>query len=155
MDDNRPSQLIIGVQVVGLVALVIAGALTADTADWDMALLGILLAFAIFTDLTAVTTTSKVRLSGSFLPIVVAMVLLGGPPAALIGLIVITIDWLTDRKALHLFINNLLTYGAFPLITGLVFHWITVGAGITQSDPAFYALVAGADRDPVEDQTRD
>ena len=144
MDRNRPTQLIIGLQVVGLVAVVVVGVFTADTADWDMALLGILLAFAIFTDLTAVTTTSKVRLSGSFLPIVVAMVLLGGPPAALIGLIVITIDWLTDRKALHLFINNLLTYGAFPLITGLAFHWVVTGADISQRDAAFYALVAGA-----------
>ncbi|HXF32015.1 MAG TPA: HD-GYP domain-containing protein, partial [Solirubrobacterales bacterium] len=104
----------------------------------------ILLAFAIFTDLTAVTTTSKVRLSGSFLPIVVAMVLLGGPPAALIGLIVITIDWLTNRKALHLFINNLLTYTAFPLITGLAFHWVTTATGISRSDPAFYAFVFAA-----------
>jgi putative nucleotidyltransferase with HDIG domain len=144
MDHNRPTPLITGLQVVGLVAVLVAGAFTAKTADWDMALFGILLAFAIFTDLTAVTTTSKVRLSGSFLPIVVAMVLLGGPPAALIGLIVITIDWLTDRKALHLFINNLLTYAAFPLITGLVFHWVTTGAGISQSDAGFYALVAGA-----------
>jgi putative nucleotidyltransferase with HDIG domain len=144
MDQNRPTNLITGVQVVGLLLVVAGAVLTAGTANWDMALLGILLAFAIFTDLTAVTTTSKVRLSGSFLPIVVAMVLLGGPPAALIGAIVITIDWLTDRKAAHLFINNLLTYAAFPLITGLAFHWITTGAGISQRDPAFYALVAGA-----------
>jgi putative nucleotidyltransferase with HDIG domain len=144
MDDNRPTKLITGAQVGGLVLVAIAGVLTAGTANWDMSLLGILLAFAIFTDLTAVTTTSKVRLSGSFLPIVVAMVLLGGPPAALIGSIVITIDWLTDRKALHLFINNLLTYAAFPLITGLAFHWVTTGGSISQSDPAFYALVFGA-----------
>ncbi len=144
MDDNRPSNFTTGAQVAGLVAVVIAGVLTAGTADWDLALLGILLAFAIFTDLTAVTTTSKVRLSGSFLPIVVAMVLLGGPPAALIGLIVITIDWLTNRKALHLFINNLLTYTAFPLITGLAFHWVTTANDISRSNPAFYALVFGA-----------
>jgi putative nucleotidyltransferase with HDIG domain len=144
MDDNRPSKFTTGLQVVGLVTVAVVGVLTAGTADWDMALLGILLAFAIFTDLTAVTTTSKVRLSGSFLPIVVAMVLLGGPPAALIGLIVITIDWLTNRKALHLFINNLLTYTAFPLITGLAFHWVTTANGISRSDPAFYALVFGA-----------
>ena len=144
MDDKRPSKTITGVQVAGLVAIAVAGVLTAGTANWDMALLGILLAFAIFTDLTAVTTTSKVRLSGSFLPIVVAMVLLGGPPAALIGSIVITIDWLTDRKALHLFINNLLTYTAFPLITGLAFHWVVTAGGISESDAGFYALVFGA-----------
>ncbi len=144
MDDNRPSNFTTGAQVAGLVVVAVTGVLTAGTADWDLALIGILLAFAIFTDLTAVTTTSKVRLSGSFLPIVVAMVLLGGPPAALIGLIVITIDWLTNRKALHLFINNLLTYTAFPLITGLAFHWVTTTNDISRSNPAFYALVFGA-----------
>jgi putative nucleotidyltransferase with HDIG domain len=145
MDRNRPTQLIIGLQVAGLVAVVIAGIFTAGTADWDMALFAILLAFAIFTDLTAVTTTSKVRLSGSFLPIVVAIVLLGGPPAAVIGIVTIIVGTLVNqRTAFHFFLNNLVTYAIFPLATGLAFHWVVEMGDVSHSDTVFYCLVFGA-----------
>ncbi len=144
MASNRPSNLIITAELGGLVAVVAVGVLTADTASWDPALFGILLAFSVFSDLTAITTTSKVRLSGSFLPIVLAIVLLGGPPAAVIGILTIFIGWLGERNALHLELNNLLTYAGFPLVTGLAFHWVTTSADISTSQPAFYALVFAA-----------
>ncbi len=144
MASNRPSNLIIATEFGGLVAVLVVGVLTAGTANWDPALFGILLAFSVFSDLTAITTTSKVRLSGSFLPIVLAIVLLGGPPAALIGILTIFTGWLSERRALHLELNNLLTYAGFPLVTGLAFHWVTTGAGILTSQPAFYALVFAA-----------
>lgn len=144
MASNRPSNLIITAELGGLVAVVAVGVLTADTANWDPALFGILLAFSVFSDLTAITTTSKVRLSGSFLPIVLAIVLLGGPPAAVIGILTIFIGWLGERNALHLELNNLLTYAGFPLVTGLAFHWVTTSADISTSQPAFYALVFAA-----------
>jgi putative nucleotidyltransferase with HDIG domain len=141
MASNRPSNLIIAAQIVGLFAVCAVGALTADTANWDLSLFAILLAFSIFSDLTAITTTSKLKLSGSFLPMMLAMVFLGGPPAALIGVLTISVGWLRDRNAAHLFLNNLLAFAMSPLITGLAFHYVTTGAGITQSEPAFYALV--------------
>ncbi len=141
MASNRPSNLSIAVQVGGLVAAIAVGILTADTANWDLALFGILLAFSIFSDLTAITTTSKVKLSGSFLPMVLAMVLLGGPPAALIGVLTIFIGWLGGREALHFLLNNLLTFATFPLVTGLAFHWVITSAGISTSQPLFYALI--------------
>jgi len=145
MESNRPSTRTNAVQIAGLVAAAAVSVITADTANWDIALFGILLAFAIFTDLTAVTTTSKVRLSGSFLPIVVAIVLLGGPPAALIGVVTIVVGTLVNqRTAFHLFLNNLVTYAVFPLATGLAFHWVVEMGDISQSDAAFYILVFGA-----------
>jgi len=145
MESNRPSTRTNAVQIAGLVAAAAVSVITADTANWDIALFGILLAFAIFTDLTAVTTTSKVRLSGSFLPIVVSIVLLGGPPAALIGVVTIVVGTLVNqRTAFHLFLNNLVTYAVFPLATGLAFHWVVEMGDISQSDAAFYILVFGA-----------
>ncbi|MBS1878183.1 MAG: HD domain-containing protein [Actinobacteria bacterium] len=146
MESNRPStSRTNAVQIVGLIVAVAVAVITADTANWDMALFGILLAFSVFSDLTAITTTSKVKLSGSFLPIVLAIVLLGGPPAAVIGVITIVVGTLVNqRNAFHFFLNNLVTYTAFPLITGLAFHWVTDAANISASDGAFYALVFGA-----------
>jgi putative nucleotidyltransferase with HDIG domain len=144
MENSRPSNTIIVLQAGALAAVAAASVFAAPIANWDPVLFGILLAFSVFSDLTAVETTSKVRLSGSFLPIVLALVLLGGPPAAVIGAVVIALDWLSDRKPLHYFLNNLLTYIAFPVITGLAFHWAVIGGKIADTDPAYYSLVFAA-----------
>ncbi len=148
MDSQRPSKLVIGLEAGGLVASIVVGILTAGTANWDLGLFGILLAFSIFSDLTAIDTTSKLRLSGSFLPMVLAMVFLGGPPASLIAVIAITVSWVGgriggERKPLHYDLNNLLTFAVFPLASGLAFHWVTTSAGISDSEPIFYVLILG------------
>ncbi|HVO53775.1 MAG TPA: HD-GYP domain-containing protein [Solirubrobacterales bacterium] len=148
MESSRPTKLVIAAHVAGLVLAVVVGVLTADTANWDLSLFGILLAFSVFSDLTAISTTSKLRLSGSFLPMVLAMVFLGGPPASVIAIIAITISWTHGRlrgekKAFHYDLNNLLTFATFPLVSGLAFHYVTTSAGITDADPAFYALILG------------
>jgi putative nucleotidyltransferase with HDIG domain len=141
MASNRPSKLIIVAQVVGLAAACAVAVLTAGTADWNLPLFGILLAFSIFSDLTAFTTTSKVKLSGSFLPMVLAMVLLGGPPAAVIGVLTIFAGWFRWRDAGHFFLNNVVTFATFPLVSGLAFHWTVTSGSISQAQPAFYALI--------------
>ncbi len=141
MASNRPSTLIIVAQVVALIAVVAVGVLTAETADWNLPLFGILLAFSMFSDLTAITTTSKLKLSGSFLPMVLAMVFLGGPPAAIIGILTILVVWLVERNAPHYLLNNVLSFATYPLVSGLAFYWVTTGAQITDSRPAFYALI--------------
>jgi putative nucleotidyltransferase with HDIG domain len=145
MTSNRPSSLIVAAEVVALIAVVAVAVLTAGTAVWDLPLLGILLAFAIFSDLTAITTTSKLKLSGGFLPMVLAMVLLGGPPAAVIGVLaILVVDGLVERRPPLMLLNNGLTFATYPLITGLAFHWVTTSANISESDPAFYALILAA-----------
>ncbi len=145
MTRNRPSSLIIAAEVFALAVVAAVAVLTAGTADWDLPLLAILLAFAIFSDLTAITTTSKLKLSGGFLPMVLAIVLLGGPPAAVIGVLTIfVVDGLVERRTPAVLLSNGLTFATYPLITGLAFHWVTTGAGITDSEPAFYALILAA-----------
>jgi putative nucleotidyltransferase with HDIG domain len=141
MPSKRPTSLFIVIET-GLFAAVIAVAvLTAPDADWDPALFGILLAFAAFSDLTAIETKSKLKTSGSFLALVLAMVLLGGTPAAIIGVLTILLGWPRWRDAPHYLLNNLLTYAAFPLIGGLFFHQVTSAAGVGPSDLFYYTLV--------------
>jgi putative nucleotidyltransferase with HDIG domain len=127
---------------MGLFAAVVAVAvLMASDSDWDPALFGILLAFTAFSDLTAVETKSRLKTSGSFLALVLAMVLLGGTPAAIIGVLTILLGWLRWRDAPHYLLNNLLTYAAFPLIGGLFFHQVSSAAEIGPSDLFYYTLV--------------
>ena len=117
--------------------------LSADTANWDLALLASLLAFSIVSDISAANTAQDVKISGSFLSLVLAMVFLGGTPAALIGVVTIIVGWVRWRDEWPAFLNNLVAYSVFPLVGGLVFTAVSEQAGLGPSDGFFYLLVFG------------
>jgi putative nucleotidyltransferase with HDIG domain len=129
--------------VLALAATAALGVWQAPLSNWDLGLFATLLAFAIFSDITAVSTESRVKISGSFLALVVAMVFLGGTPAALIGVTAILVGWLgaRQRDEVHYLLNNVLTYAAFPLLGGIAFHQVVDRLGLTGSDSTFYLLV--------------
>jgi len=127
--------------VAGLVLATAAGIWRAPSANWDVPLFCILLGFSVFSDLTAISTTSKVKISGSFLALVLAMVFLGGTPAAVIGVMTILAGWLRWRDAGHYLLNNVLTYATFPLVSGIAFHEIVDNGRVAETDAAFYALI--------------
>jgi putative nucleotidyltransferase with HDIG domain len=141
MTKTSPPRAVIAVMLVGLVAVAMAALAEAPQCNWDLALFGVLLAFSIFSDLTAVSTESKVKVSGSFLALVVAMVFLGGTPAALIGVITILIGWFRWRDEPHYLLNNVFTYALFPLVGGVLFRIVAERTGITSADSSFYLLV--------------
>src|SRR4051794_4384238 len=73
-----------------LAAAVGAAVLTANDGNWDLGTGAMLLAFAVASDQMSMRIrSSRVKVSGSFLAIVVAVVLLGGTPAAVIALLAI------------------------------------------------------------------
>jgi putative nucleotidyltransferase with HDIG domain len=94
-------------------------------------------------DLHAVGTSTRVRISGSFLALVLAMVFLGGTQAALIGVITIAVGWLRWHDKPRDLVNNLLAYAWFPLIGGMAFHAAAQAADLGQGDGFFYLLVLG------------
>ena len=141
MENERPTRLIRALIFVGLALVAAAVVWRAPHSDWDPALFGILAGFAIFSDLTAIETDSRLKISGSFLALVLAMVFLGGSPAALIGVLSILAGWLYWREPFHDLRVNALTYATFPLICGVAFHELVASEGIAPSDPSFYVLV--------------
>jgi putative nucleotidyltransferase with HDIG domain len=141
MQADRPTPLIIWLELALLAVVGAAIALRAGSGDWDPALFGILLGFSVFSDLTAIETESRLKTSGSFLALVLAMVFLGGAAAALIGVASILVGYARWRDAPHDLLNNLVTYATFPLVGGWAFHETIEGLGITSSEPAFYTLV--------------
>ncbi|MDQ2629725.1 MAG: hypothetical protein M3Y75_01940, partial [Actinomycetota bacterium] len=143
MARTRPTPTAILIMVGALILTIAVGIWHAPKCDWDIAFFAVLLAFSIFSDLTAVSTESKLKISGSFLALVIAMVFLGGAPAALIGVATILTGWLRWRDEWHYLLDNVLTYAFFPLIGGLVFHEGVVALGLTPSDPEFYLCVFG------------
>ncbi len=141
MTQTRPTRLAI-TGMIGALALTIGvGIWQATECNWELGFFTVLLAFSIFSDLTAVPTDSKVKISGSFLALVVAMVFLGGTPAALIGIATILTGWLRWRDDWHYLLDNILTYALFPLVGGIAFHEGVTALGLTAADPAFYLCV--------------
>ncbi len=141
MPEDRPTPRVKALMAAILATAVAAAVWTAPDADWDMPLFGILLGFSVFSDLTAIPTASRVKVSGSFLALTLAMVFLGGAPAALIGGITILAGWLRWRDAPHDLLNNLATYTTFPLVGGIAFERVTSISGATPDDWTFYLLI--------------
>jgi putative nucleotidyltransferase with HDIG domain len=141
MENTRPTRLNHVLLSAGLVAAIVAAVLQAPNANWEFALFGILLGFSIFSDLTAIETSSRLKISGSFLALVLAMVFLGGTPAAVIGAVSILSGWFRWRDRPHDLLVNLLTYITFPLVSGVAFHKVVSSAGFTSADSSFYLLV--------------
>ncbi|HMI80227.1 MAG TPA: HD-GYP domain-containing protein [Solirubrobacterales bacterium] len=127
--------------VVAMVAVCAGAVWRSSTGEWDLPLFLILLGFSVFSDLTAISTTSKVKISGSFLALVLAMVFLGGSPAALIGVLTILAGWFRWRDEGHYLLNNILTYATFPLVSGIAFHEFVEAAQVTMDEAGFYALI--------------
>jgi putative nucleotidyltransferase with HDIG domain len=141
MTQTRSTRVAMVAMGFGLALVVVAALVEAPRSNWDLALFGVLLAFSVFSDVTAVATESKVKVSGSFLALVIAMVFLGDTPAALIGVVTILIGWFRWRDTPHYLLNNILTYALFPLIGGILFRVVTERVGVTQGDASFYLLV--------------
>jgi putative nucleotidyltransferase with HDIG domain len=105
--------------VLGL-ALSGAGAIAAnDPADWRPgALVGLLLVLAVGSDAVAIEVRG-VRVSGSFLAIVLAMALLGPAPAVALGAASSLIDGLVSKRPPMRLLANTAIYMTFPLVGAL------------------------------------
>jgi diguanylate cyclase (GGDEF)-like protein len=82
--------------------------------------------------------------SGGFLGLVVAEVVLGPGPAALIGALAITGALVRVRSSPRVYLNNLVNYTWCPLVAGVFFHSVVKAAGVNDDQVWYYALVVTA-----------
>jgi diguanylate cyclase (GGDEF)-like protein len=111
------------------------------TSRWRLGAVVTIGIFSVLSDLTGGFMVRRVTISGSFLGIILAAVILGGGPAALLGVMTICIGWFRSRENLSTFCNNLVNYAWFPLVAGLTFHALTTATHVPESAAAFYLLV--------------
>jgi diguanylate cyclase (GGDEF)-like protein len=101
--------------------------------------------FLILLGLVVVSELSSagegMAVSGSFLGLVVAEVVIGPGPAALIGALAITASLIRERSRPRVYLNNLVNYTWCPLVAGLFFHWAVRAAGVDHHEVWYYALV--------------
>jgi putative nucleotidyltransferase with HDIG domain len=119
---------------------VIAAILLSDAGDWHpLPLLLLLLALAVVSE-TFRLETKTFNISAAFLALVLAMVLLGPTPAAVIGVIVTGVDALRRRPAWRHVLTNVSTYAFFPLVGGALFEALD-GPALQDSNAAMYILL--------------
>jgi putative nucleotidyltransferase with HDIG domain len=144
---NRPTRLALALNAALFAGSICIAAVTAtagDAANWNLGVLGLLLAFAIASDLTAASIrSSNLKVSGSFLAIVIAVVLLGPAPAVVTSLLTIVAGSFKWRVKPHFLLANLAVYATFPLVAGVLFDSLRDGWHLTSRDTAFGALVFG------------
>jgi putative nucleotidyltransferase with HDIG domain len=141
---RRPSSTVLALNAVILATAAVVAVLTSPDANWDLLTLALLLSLAVASDLMAASIrSSTLKVSGSFLAIVVAMVLLGGAPAAVVGVLTILAGWAKWREKPHFLLANLTSYASFPLACGLLFGLIRDHYRLEAGDTAFPVLVFG------------
>jgi len=136
---GRDQMLVYGVALGVVLAVAL---LTADDANWNIAELVVLAPLTIISGLTAVQVgaSSRIRISGEALGLMLAVALLGGTPACLLAAVTILVGWAHTREKLHYLCNNLVVYTALMLAGGLWFRAATrmLHTGPHQVD--YYAL---------------
>ena len=138
---ERPARAVSIAQYLALLCAAGLGAFTASDAKWNVGTLAVIAAMTVISELTSVAVSSRMNISGSFLGIVLASVLLGGAPAALIGVLTICAGWLRWRAAPHHLRNNLVAFVWFPLLSGLLFTALVHVAHTGPSAVGYYLLV--------------
>lgn len=137
----RPRQLTIAIVAGVLLAnAAVVGWLVNDPVDWRPGVLVVLLlALAVVSDAISFEIRG-LRLSGSFLALVLAMALLGPAPAAAIGIVSALVDAFVSRRSVDRALVNIATYASFPLVGGLAIE-LLVGPDVHGVDRFSFAAV--------------
>jgi diguanylate cyclase (GGDEF)-like protein len=126
-------------------ALVAAGGVCWVTRGLDHWQLGRLLVLGAFTTVSILTDvpsgTNKLRISGVLIGLMVAIVLLGPGPAAILGASTMAISGFRTRVALHFVYNNLVVFTWFPIAASLFFNETIGLAGFGPHAVAYYLVV--------------
>ena len=139
---RQPGRGVLVFHALALASAAAVIALTAGSDRWSPWPLAVVATFTIVSGLTYVETgSSRLKVSGTLLGLMLAAVLLGGGPAALVGMLTIAFVWLRSREAPHYLRNNFITFTWFPLAGGLFFHGAVNLLHIGSGALGYYLLV--------------
>ena len=125
-----------------LVLAAVVAVTTSEAHDWTpIELVLLLLVLAVGSDALTIEFRG-IRVSGSFLALVLAMALLGPAPAAAIGVVATLIDAVMFRRPWHRNVMNLAVWVWFPIIGALIVEaWAGEAAPGTENALGFAGLV--------------
>ena len=109
---------IVAAQIVLLTTSLVVVVATSHASDWrPTTLVALLAVIAVASDVAAIETKT-LRMTGSFIALVLAMALLGPGPAVAIGLLTIVIAAIRDKTGPAVIFTNVVAYATFPLVGG-------------------------------------
>src|SRR5438309_8540008 len=118
---QRPGRGVAALQACALAGAVATIVLTAGSMSWSLSPLLVIGALTIASDLSTIGAGSaRLKVSGAAPGLLLAVVVLGGGPAALLGGLVMTLRWLASRprRPAHYLRNDLTSYAWLPFLTG-------------------------------------
>ena len=125
---SRRKDTILAVQTVALIAALAAAVITSEAADWQpLALVLVLFGLAVASDAMTVEMRG-VHISGAFFAVVLAMVLLGPAPAALIGATTTLATAPFNRRPVRAALNDAVVWAVFPVAGGIMAEALGVGS---------------------------
>jgi putative nucleotidyltransferase with HDIG domain len=138
---SKRQGLILAAQAAVLGLAVTAAIIANEAADWrPVELFLLLFVLAVGSDMLTVEVRG-LRVTGSFLAIVLAMALLGPGPAVAIGLGCTLIDGVVARRPWDRTLVNLASFATFPLIGGLTVDALTGGLAAGRQDALGFAAI--------------
>ena len=143
--ERSPGLGFAAVEAVGFAAAATAFVVTLRWDTWNLGSLAAITVLVVVSELMSFQAEGgTLRVSGTLLGLVLAAVLLGGGPGAVVGLATCAMGWFRRRESAATFVNNLVTFAWFPLACGIFFHIATHAAGAGQHAIAYYFLVLSA-----------
>jgi putative nucleotidyltransferase with HDIG domain len=139
----RRARFILLVEVPVLTAGAALAVVSSRAADWRPGYLVVLLLILAIGSEAMTIELRRVRMSGSFLALVLAMALLGPAPAAAIGATSVLVDDLVRRRSLRDALWNAMTFVAFPLIGGWIIRVATAGRAFGDEQALGFAALVG------------
>src|SRR4051812_1401502 len=139
----KSARAAIGVSLAQCAVALVAAVLLRHVGAWDLEVLVFLLAFALVGDRLEVETR-VLTISGAFLAIALAMVLLGPVPAAAIGLVTTAADAFHRRPCPAYIVSNVASFLVFPLVGGGLIALFGSEFGVSAQDVNYAVFVVMA-----------
>jgi putative nucleotidyltransferase with HDIG domain len=135
---------IVAAQIVLLTTSLVVVVATSRASDWrPMSLVVLLAAISVASDALAIETKT-LRLTGSFVALILAMALLGPGPAVAIGLLTIAVDAIRVRTTWSRVFINVVAYATFPLAGSLAVRALDLSSADGTSFALWISAIFGA-----------
>ena len=136
---------VVALQLTAFAAAIAVVVLTTGLYHWNAGTMAVIAVFTVVSELTSIVTgPARLRVSGTGLGVLLAAVLLGGGPAAVIGVVSVVLGWFSSRESANAFRNNVAIFAWYPLITGLFFLGAVNLTGVGRHELGYYLLVFAA-----------
>jgi diguanylate cyclase (GGDEF)-like protein len=138
---RRSTKPVTAVQLLALAGGLALAYATRNVDHWRLGPFVAIITFALISELAPLSVNERFFVSGSFLGIVLAVVVMGGAAGAAIGIVTICVGWFRFRTSFGAFRQNFANFLWFPLLTSFVFDAGKALLHAKSDSVAFYLLV--------------